>query len=88
MEKEVHILGKRTKRVRSEKQKLMSITKAMNHFFLVSCAYLMEEYDWNDDDLIAYYTKINEWIDALDSHLISVRQVADIIEAKTGAKLI
>lgn len=48
----------------------------------------MEEYDWNDDDLIAYYTKINEWIDALDSHLISVRQVADIIEAKTGAKLI
>lgn len=88
MEKEVHILGKRTKRVRSEKQKLMSITKAMNHFFLVSCAYLMEEYDWNDDDLIAYYKKMNEWIDALDSHLISVRQVADIIEKKTGAKLI
>lgn len=81
-------MGKRTKRVRSEKQKLMSITKAMNHFFLVSCAYLMEEYDWNDDDLIAYYKKMNEWIDALDSHLISVRQVADIIEKKTGAKLI
>lgn len=75
------------KKKKTQKQKDVSITKAMLRFFLLSTAYLMEEYDWSDDDVENYYLKMNEWTNAIQSKLINMETVAKIIEDKTGMEL-
>lgn len=75
------------KKKKTEKQKNVSITKAMWRFFLLSCAYLMEEYDWNDDDVENYFTKMSEWTDAIQSKILKMEVVAEIIKNKTGMEV-
>lgn len=75
------------KKKKTEKQRLISITKAMWRFFLLSCAYLMEEYDWDDNDIENYYTKMSEWTNAIQSKVISMETVAEIIKKKTGMEV-
>jgi len=90
MAKTVYLLGvgkDAMKKKRTEKQRLISLTRSMNRFFLLSCAYLSEEYGWGEDDVVNYYYKMNEWIDAMDKHFIKMETVAEIIERITGMRL-
>ena len=47
----------------------------------------MEEEGWDEDKLIDYYEAISRWSDAIDKHLISAKQVAEIINERTGAQM-
>ena len=72
---------------RSEKQRTVNSMKAVKRVLILSASYLMEEQDWNDDKLVEYYEAICRWSDAIDSHLISIQKVVDIINEKTGAEI-
>ena len=75
------------KHKRTEKQKAINSMKAVKRVLVLSAAYLMEEADWDDNDLVEYYEGICRWSDAIDSHLIQIQQVIDIINEKTGATI-
>lgn len=72
---------------KTEKQKLVNTQKAVKRVLVLSAAYLMEEQDWDDDRLVEYYNAICRWCDAIDTHMISVQQVIDIVNEKTGATI-
>lgn len=75
------------KKKKGTKQTLISKTKIVQRMLLLTGAYLMEEYDWDDEKLIEYYNKIAEWSDAIDKHIISCKTVAEIINKQTGAEV-
>lgn len=54
---------------------------------ILSAAYLMDEMDYDEDRIIDYWNGLTRYADAIDKKLITIRQVNDIIEQKTGLKL-
>lgn len=75
------------KKRKTEKERLISSQRIIKRILVLSAAYLMEEQDWDDDKLIEYYDAICRWSDAIDSHLITIQKVIDMINAKTGADI-
>ncbi len=75
------------KKRKTEKERLISAQRIVKRVLVLSAAYLMEEQDWDDDKLIEYYDAICRWSDALDSHLITIHKVIDMINEKTGAEI-
>lgn len=75
------------KKRKTEKERLISSQRIIKRILVLSAAYLMEEQDWDDDKLIEYYDAICRWSDAIDSHLITIQKVVDMINAKTGADI-
>ena len=75
------------KHKKTEKERLISRERTIQRMLLLTGAYLMEEYDWDDERLVEYYNKIAEWSDAIDKHLITCKQVAEIINNQTGAQI-
>lgn len=81
---------------RPKKQKQVTISKTKLRKFeeetaakmiMLSAAYLMDEFDYNEDQLIAYWEGLTRYAEAIDQKLISVRQVAQLIEEHTGLKM-
>ena len=75
------------KKHKSEKQKLISRNRAIQRMLVLSAAYLMEEQDWDDDRLIDYYEAMCRWSDAIDTKLITIQKVIDMVNEKTGAEI-
>lgn len=74
------------RRVKEGEAKLKEETTSIA--ILLVLAYLMEETEFNDaDKLVAMYTKLNDWADSISDHLISVKNIAAIIEEKTGLEI-
>lgn len=81
---------------RPKKQKTITISKTqlqrhdnevVQKMIILSAAYLMDEMDYNEDKIIAYWDGLTRYADAISEKLITVRQVNDIIEQHTGLKL-
>ena len=75
------------KKKRGPKERLLSKQRIVQRMLLLTGAYLMEDYGWDDEKLVEYYTKIAEWSDAIDQHLISCKTVAEIINKQTGEEV-
>ena len=75
------------KKHKSEKQKVINSNKAIKRTLILTASYLMEEQDWNDDQLCEYYEAICKWGDAINSHWISIKKVIEIVNEKTGATI-
>lgn len=54
---------------------------------ILSAAYLMDEMDYSDDRIVDYWEGLTRYAEAIDEKLITIRQVNNIIEEKTGLKL-
>lgn len=61
-----------------------AVTRALTLFL----AYMMEEQDFDLERLCDCVDGINRWAEAVDDHLITINQVAKIIEEHTGVELI
>ena len=61
----------------------LSTTQALCLFI----AYIMEETEITVDDkkVVEIVDGVNRWADAVDDHLITLKEVAEIIEKHTGA---
>lgn len=86
MEKEIDILGSKRKRVKSEKEKLVSVNRVVKRVLILSSAYLMEE-GFDEDKLIDYYGAIERWSGAIDEHWITIQEVIKMINERTGADI-
>lgn len=75
------------KKKKTEKEKVINTQKAVKRVLILSAAYLMEEQDWDDDKLCDYYEAMCRWSDAIQRHWISIDQVVEIINRKTGAEI-
>lgn len=51
----------------------------------IACA--MDEFDWDENDVEAFSIRLNRYMEAVDTHLISVHKVAKIVEEVTGMKI-
>lgn len=60
-----------------------AVTRALTLFL----AYMMEEQDFDLERLCDCVDGINRWASAVDDHLITIRQVARIIEEHTGVEI-
>ena len=54
---------------------------------ILSAAFLMDELDYSDERIIEYWDSMTNYMDAIDSHLITMDQVCDIIKDHTGLDL-
>ena len=54
---------------------------------MLSAAYLMDEFDYDEDRIVAYWEGLTHYAEAIKEKLISVQQVAQIIKARTGLKM-
>lgn len=70
-----------------EKTRVVNSMKATKRVLILSAAFLMEEQDWDDDALVEYYEAICRWSDAIQDHWISIDQVINMINEKTGAQI-
>lgn len=74
------------RRIKEGEAKLKEETTSIA--ILLVLAYLMEETEFNDaDKLVSMYTKLNDWADSISDHLISVKNIAAIIEENTGLEI-
>lgn len=75
------------KKKKTEKERLLSVNRAVKRVLILSSAYLMEEEGWDDEKLVDYYEAIERWSEAIDSHLITIQKVVEMINEKTGAEI-
>jgi len=47
----------------------------------------LSEMGFSDDDIVEVFEGIMQYANYLDDHIVSIREVQDIIERKTGIKL-
>lgn len=48
----------------------------------IACA--MDEFEWDIEEVERFSVRLNRYMEAVDSHLISVYKVAQIVEEVTG----
>lgn len=48
----------------------------------IACA--MDEMDWGIDEVTDFSVRLNRYMDAVDTHLLSIHKVAQIVEEVTG----
>lgn len=51
----------------------------------IACA--MDEMDWGMDQVADFSVRLKRYMDAVDTHLISIHQVAKIVEEVTGMEI-
>ena len=48
----------------------------------IACA--MDEFDWGIDEVTDFSVRLNRYMEAVDTHLLSIHKVAEIVEEVTG----
>lgn len=66
-----------------ERYQLDQIQKA----FILTAAYLMDDFDYDEARILDFWNGVVRYADAIDSKLISLQTVTQIIEEHTGLKL-
>jgi len=79
-------MGNKSKRKKAPTLTRSTQDKMLAKFLILDIAYQMEqpEFDGNVDALVEHFNKMFEWMYAVKDHLITVNQVAKLIEEKTG----
>ena len=72
---------------RPEKQRVVNTQKGIKRTLILCAAYLMEEDGWDDDRIIDFYNGIVRWSDAVDQHFISINNVIEMVNDKTGLQI-
>lgn len=72
---------------KTKKNHQMSVNRAVKRTLILCAAFLMEEEGWDDDRLTDFYAGIVRWSEAIDSHLINIQNVIEIIKDKTGTEI-
>lgn len=60
--------------------------EAIKQSMILSAAYLMDEHGYNDEQIVDFWESLTRWVDAIDSHQITIKTVTDIIENTTGLR--
>ena len=55
--------------------------------FILTAAYLMDDFNYDPEQLVDFWEGVVRYADAIDSKLISLQKVTEIIEEHTGLKL-
>ena len=54
---------------------------------ILSAAYLMDEFGYDEDRVISYWDGLTRYLDAIDQKIITMDKVCDIIHEHTGLDL-
>ena len=69
-------------------EKKSSNLKYISRVFTLCAAYLMEEENWDEEKICDFYSALIRWSESINSHLISIDKVKDIIKEKTGMEIL
>lgn len=62
--------------------------KTINRILVLCAAYLMEEDGYDDEHICDFYESMIRWCGAVDTHLITIDQVIQIIKDHTGMEIL
>lgn len=75
----------RNKKVEITPRKLQEIRQdVVGQTMILTLAYLMDDEDFDSERLLGVWDGVTRYAEAVDSHLISLRKVCDIINKSTG----
>lgn len=77
--------SKKNKRVEITPRKLNEMKiDAMGQAFILSSAYLMDELDYDPEKIIDFWNGVCRYSEAIETKLITIHKVVDIINENTG----
>lgn len=62
-------------------------TDVANKVIALDMAYHMDSFDYNKEQIIEYYKGMERYMNAISDHLVTLKQVCDIIEEYTGIRV-
>lgn len=75
----------KNKKVEVTPRKLQEIRQdVVGQTMILTLAYLMDDEDFDSDRLLGVWDGVTRYSEAVDSHIISLRKVCDIINESTG----
>lgn len=78
----------RNKKIEITPRKLQDIRQdVVGQTMILTLAYLMDDEDFDNDRLLGVWDGVTRYASAIDSHLISLNKVCDIINDSTGLKI-
>ena len=76
-------MGNKTITPRQLKALKKKISYEMMVLFVACC---MDEFGWTDEDVMDFSVRWNRYYDAVDTHTLSIKKVAEIVTNITGMK--
>ena len=62
-------------------------TETMTQSLILMLACCMDEWDFTDEDIVRFAERFRRYCDAVDTHLLSLQQVAQILYEETGVQV-
>lgn len=79
---------RKNKKVELTPRKVKEIkTEAMGQAMILTIAYLMDELDFDEDRCLEIWEGVSRYAEAVDTKLLSMRKICDIINANTGLNI-
>ena len=79
---------RKNKKVELTPRKVKEIkTEALGQAMILTLGYLMDEMDYDPDALLGVWEGVVRYAEAVDSKLISMQKVCDIINKSTGLNI-
>lgn len=80
--------SRKNKKVELTPRKVKEIkTEAMGQAMILTIAYLMDDLGYSDDKCLEVWEGVTRYAEAIDSKLISMQKVCDIINIATGLNI-
>ena len=67
---------------RAQIKRLRNETTAQALILMLACC--MDEWDFTDEDIVRFSERFHRYCDAVDTHLLTIQQVAQILYEETG----
>ena len=62
-------------------------TETMTQSLILMLACCMDEWDFTDEDIVNFSKRFHRYCDAVDTHLLTLQQVAQILCTETGVQV-